>query len=162
MTDEPNVGKLEGIVTVTESPAVRVAGDVGVKFADHVVAVLAAYETAVKLTPVTAVPAGLTVTKVVVVPETVFGSSEVITLIEYDAPAIGLVIPGIVIETAVPADALQPAPDKVTNSVSPLAIPVALQDEKPELSVMGWVPLGRVKPAGKFTEMVSPATSAPP
>ena len=162
VTEEPNAVKLFGIVTVTVSPAVRVAGEVGVKFADQVVATLAAYETAVNPTPVTAVPAGVTVTVAVVVPETVFGSSEVTTLIEYEVPAIGFVIPGIVNVAAVPAPTAQLEPNRVTTSVWPMANPVALHDVNPEFNVIGVAPLGRVKPAGKVTEIVSPATSAPP
>lgn len=116
-----------------------------------------------KPTPVTDVPGGVVIVSgVVVVPVTVFGSSDVTTLrLEYE-PALGLVTPGIVSTAGVLAPSEQPVPASVIVSVRLTAVPVAVHDVNPWLSVMEGVPAGSVKPDGNVTEMVSPATSAPP
>ena len=152
-----------GIVTVTVSPLVKNPGVVGVKLAVHVVVVLAAYVLSVKETPVTAVPGGVVIVSgVVVVPKTVLGSSEVVTSnVEY-VPAAGLVTPGMVSIAAVPLPTEQLEPARAIVSVDPDEVPVAVHDENPWSNVMVDGPTGNVNPAGKVTEIVSPATSAPP
>lgn len=152
-----------GIVTVTVSPLVKNPGVVGVKLAVHVVVVLAAYVLSVKETPVTAVPGGVVIVSgVVVVPKTVLGSSEVVTSnVEY-VPAAGLVTPGMVSIAAVPLPTEQLEPARAIVSVDPDEVPVAVHDENPWSNVMVDGPTGNVNPAGKVTETVSPATSAPP
>jgi len=155
--------KEEGTVSVTVSPLVKKPGVVGVKSAVHVVVAFPLYETAVYETPVTAVPGGVViVSDVVVVPETVLGSSEVTTLKAEYVPAPGLVTPGMVSTAAVPLASEQPAPASVMSSVEPADVPVAVHDANPWSRVMATVPAGSVNPTGKVTETVSPATSAPP
>ena len=80
--------------------------------------------------------------------------------LEY-GPAAGFVMPGMVSTAAVPFPNEHAGPLRVMVSVRPDQAPDALQAANPWSSVTTNEP-DTAKPVGKVTEIVSPATSAPP